>query len=114
MDWEFDYSSSGGEEIADFMNQHPMFACSLCQQMPPEPFSCNGCGEIICKDCFKEKIKAKKATQCPHCQAPLAQIMPNAFAKRLIGELAIKCPNLCGEEFLVCDSRKHKTTCSMR
>ena len=40
--------------------------------------------------------------------------MPNAFAKRLIGELIIKCPNLCGEEFLVCDSRKHKTTCTMR
>ena len=96
------------------MVQHPMFACSMCHQLPPEPFSCNGCGQIICKECFKEKIKSKKDSSCPHCQAPLAQIIPNAFAKRLIGDLVIKCPNLCGEEYTVLNSRKHKQICPLR
>ena len=114
MDWDLEHHSSGSEEISDFSNQHPLFACTMCQLLPPEPFSCNSCGQIICKDCFKGKLKAKKDSTCPHCKAPIVQIIPNAFAKRLIGELVVKCPNLCGEEYAVSDSKKHQKTCTMR
>eukprot|EP00483_Globobulimina_turgida_P011035 UN11056 len=54
-----------------------------------------GCSHIFCSLCLSRAVGASADTLCPTCRQPflIKHVRCDRFAKRMIGDLRIKCPN---------------------
>eukprot|EP01084_Bolivina_argentea_P040236 74356_1 len=93
---------SSADSDIPFLNQQLQnsYKCVICIEIITEPVSigCSG-GHIFCKTCIYQTLRANSTNNsvstCPTCRDPFTrgEIRDDNFAKRMIGDLKIKCPN---------------------
>jgi hypothetical protein len=85
--------------------------CPVCLDYAEEPMECQFCNHIFCKNCIIGSDQSKvKITLCPMCRKE-SNYKESAFAKRLLGNLPIACPNDCSTNISRNELKGHLTKC---
>jgi hypothetical protein len=84
--------------------------CPVCLEYAEEPMECQFCNHIFCKKCIASEQSKIKITSCPMCRKE-SNYKESAFAKRLLGNLPVSCPNECGANISRNELKGHLTKC---
>lgn len=89
--------------------------CPLCLDFAEDAMECTYCNNIFCKKCIGidliSNLNKSKLKSCPICRKEPCSFQDCLFARRLLNNLPIICPNLCGHSTSRGEMKNHLNKC---
>jgi hypothetical protein len=89
---------------------HENLKCPICIEFVEEPIECQECFNIFCFSCLYSSEKSFKFKDCPMCRK-IPNFKESQFAKRLLRNIQVECPNDCGELVSRGELKEHIAKC---
>lgn len=84
--------------------------CPVCLDYADEPMECQHCSNIFCRKCLGIEGGNIKMKSCPMCRKE-PSFKESAFAKRLLSNIPVACPNECGATTSKTELNAHLLKC---
>ena len=93
----------------------PSLQCPICLDLVIEPFECEECGKIFCKECITSWLNNSPQKECPNKHKYKKNLILDDWISNTLKKIYIKCPyNNCYSQYAYNAWFTHVKVCRRR